>query len=560
MQNEKILLVALNAKFYHTNLAVRSIKAYCNNDNIEILEMSINDHFEDILENIMAFNASLVAFSCYIWNIELILKLANCIKKINSAIKTMLGGSEVTYDCQDILEKHNYIDIIMYGAGELAFKKLANNLSALDKVPSIFYRDGNEIISTSPAPFISLNDIPFVYDVKKLPAAPYIIYYESSRGCPYSCGFCLSGTDNKVDFLEESRTIKELTQMATAGANQIKLVDRTFNANVKRAKNIWEALSNLPENIKTNFHFEISAQLIDDESLQILKKAPVGRFQFEIGIQSTNKQTLTAITRVDNFDSITHVVKEIKSFGNIHVHVDLIAGLPFEDMDSFKRSFNEVFALRAHMFQLGFLKLLKGSALRTQAEEYGIVYNDAPPYRVLKTQWISFDELCKLEKIEKSIDVFYHSLAAENSIEYILSLRDNDFQTFSELIEYSQGSCKPQYILQRLYNYAEDYSILSSFLAELMQFDWLAKQKRGFLLFNFELTDEQKYKIKSFYKFNAASVIDIPKDGLQSSWRFCHIHIFQYDILHYFESKEVIKRENAILFDYVALSAKNINL
>ncbi len=434
----KLLLTAINAKYIHSSLAIRSLKQYaaCYGEQIAIQEFTINQNPDYILEQLYRQKADVIGFSCYIWNREMILQLAENLKKVSPRTVIFLGGPEVSYDAAEMLSRYPYLDLIVRGEGEATFLDLARHwidgAPALADIPGITWRaPGPSIVENAARPPLNLQDIPFVYD--DLSSFVYrIIYYETQRGCPYQCQYCLSSVENGVRFLPEERVKKDLDFFLSKKVMQVKFVDRTFNCNRRHARMIWQYLIE-HDNRVTNFHMEITADLMDDDTIDLLKKARKGLFQFEIGVQTTNPQTMKAIRRTVSFEKLSQVVRKLKALGNIHLHLDLIAGLPLEDYDSFGRSFDDVYRLEPDQLQLGFLKLLKGSGLRRDAEQYGICYRSQPPYEVLSTACLSFDDLCRLKLLEEMVETFYNSPKALRAIRFITTVLPSPFAFFQQL-------------------------------------------------------------------------------------------------------------------------------
>ena len=437
----KTVFAALNAKYIHVNLALRSIAGVCRKFSPRIREFTINDNIDSIIAALHMEKADIIAFSCYIWNIEKILYISQSLKKVNPHLTIILGGHEVSHDACDVLENNPWIDFVIMGEGEkpmhALLSALYNNLP-LDKVPSLMYRESDRIESTPLAPAGDLNMYPFAYDDSIRDYKGKIIYYESSRGCPFNCSYCLSGDNRRVNYLDTERVKKELLFFITNGVPLVKFVDRTFNADKKRAKEIWKFII---ENSKTTcFHFELAGSLIDDETIELLKTAPKGIIQFEIGVQSTNPQTISAIGRDIEFEKVRGNVKRLLEADNIHIHLDLIAGLPYENYESFKKSFDDVVKIRPHVLQLGFLKLLKGSKLRTQTEAFGYKYKENAPYEIMENNFISFDEIIILKNIEELFDRYYNSGDFKHTMDFLFERVDSPFEIFERIYLYFKSN------------------------------------------------------------------------------------------------------------------------
>ncbi len=423
----KVLLVSLNAKYIHTNLAIRYLEKFCMNMDgvhVKIKEFTINEHLDGILRRIHKERADVLCFSCYIWNIEYIIKIIQMLKRVNQDYKVILGGPEISFYGKDWMKRVPEIDYIVKGEGEITLKELLGSLMRGLKNPSsilgILYREADQIIENPNRGLIEdLDTIPFPYSGDLSQFKNKIIYYESSRGCPFHCQYCLSSTIDGVRFFTLDRVKKELRYFINAGVKQVKFVDRTFNCNRERSMELLAFL--IEEGGNTNFHFEVAADLIDEEMLALFKRAPVGLFQLEIGIQSTKEGTLKAIRRKNNFNRIKRVVNSIKSFKNIHQHLDLIAGLPYEGYQDFKSSFNDVYRLKPDMLQLGFLKLLKGSGIEINKDKYGYQYTPFPPYEVLSNRYMSYDDIVKLKYIEELLEKYGNSHVFDHTVDYLIT-------------------------------------------------------------------------------------------------------------------------------------------
>jgi len=386
----KALLTTLNSKYIHSALSIRYLKEFCKDiADISLMEFTINQNIDYIAGEIYKRKPDIIGFSTYIWNLEHTLRVCEILKLVNPNIKIILGGPEVSFDSEDIMKENWFIDFIISGEGEIPFRELLLSIFDGDRdfssVKGLTYREGEEIIKNPPGSLLkNLDMIPSPYVEIDKSLEKKIVYYESSRGCPFNCQFCLSSTIKGVRYFSLERVKEDLQRLMDMKVKQVKFVDRTFNANKKYAMEIMEFIMDKdPEDM--NFHFEVTAHLIDEDMLQLIKKAKPGLFQFEIGVQSTNERTIEAIGRTTNFGKLKEICKEIKSYKNIHQHLDLIAGLPYEGYESFKKSFNDVYEIKPEKIQLGFLKLLKGSGLRKEKEKYGFKFLDIPPYEVLET-------------------------------------------------------------------------------------------------------------------------------------------------------------------------------
>lgn len=406
----KFLLVAVNAKYIHSNPAVYSLKRFAGEytDAVEIAEYTINNRMEDILEDIYRRKPDVIGFSCYIWNIGMVEKLMGELHKLLPKLPVFLGGPEVTYDADKLLRKYPYLTGIFIGEGEATFAQVVKyyvkkNPESLKDIPGLMLRSG----MTPERKPLNLTDVPFLYD-DMAPFTNRIIYYETQRGCPFRCSYCLSSIDKTVRFRDIEVVKKELAFFLEKKVKQVKFVDRTFNCNHDHAMAVWQYLYD-HDNGVTNFHFEIAGDILREDEIALVAKMRPGLVQFEIGVQSTNTDTLREIRRVMDIEKLKQVVAALKAAHNVHIHLDLIAGLPYEDYDSFARSFDDVYAMEPEQLQLGFLKVLKGSYMAEMAESYGLVYTDYAPYEVLYTNWLSFTEICRLKRIEEMVEIYYNS-------------------------------------------------------------------------------------------------------------------------------------------------------
>ena len=434
----KILLAACNAKYIHSNLAVYDLQAYASDyaDHIVLKEYTINQQKDDIMRDIYLEHPDVVCVSCYIWNLSFVKELMADLIKILPGADFWAGGPEVSYDAEKFLTENSEFKGVMVGEGEETFKELAGyyvekNPQNLKDMTGICYRDGDQIIHNGWRHIMDLSSIPFIYkDLSEFKNR--IIYYESSRGCPFSCSYCLSSIDKKLRFRDTETVKKELQFFIDNKVPQVKFVDRTFNCKHDHAMAIWKYI-NEHDNGVTNFHFEISADLLREEELQEMSTMRPGLIQLEIGVQSTNPDTIKAIHRTMDFEKLKGIVDRIHSFGNIHQHLDLIAGLPYEDYDSFRHSFNDVYALKPQQLQLGFLKVLKGSHMMEMCREYGIVYKTQEPYEVLSTKWLDYDNVLKLKTVENMVEVYYNSGQFQNTLEYLEKFFPDAFSIYERL-------------------------------------------------------------------------------------------------------------------------------
>ncbi len=499
----KLSLVAVNAKYIHTNLAVRYLyKAVSGVCNAEIREYSINDNLLSVERDIILSRPDILAFSCYIWNVDFVLKLASDIKKALPNIIIVLGGPEVSFDSAKLLEKYDFIDYVVKGEGERSLRSLVDYVANSAPLPDkgIAYRTDDGICDTPIGDALCFEDIPFPYD-DILDLDGRIIYYESSRGCPYSCKYCLSGGKGGVRFKDTELVKKDLKFFAERKVPLVKFVDRTFNADKKRALEIWEYLASL--NTDTRFHMEITGELLNDETIAVLSKINPENLQFEIGVQSTNPKTLSAIDRACNTERLFKNIKSLLEKTDIHIHLDLIAGLPYEDMASFKKSFNEVIALKPHVLQLGFLKLLKGSAIRCEADKYGMVYRDSAPYEIISNDFISCEEIIFLKDIDFVFDKYYNSGSFKKTMDFLFDIFDDRFEIFADIVGFYR---KNNYISSSFSKHAL-YDILYACFAHLgdgyeeaLRYDYISSLRSGKLP-EWAKTDNDFHHSQSVYDF-----------------------------------------------------------
>ena len=437
----KILLAACNAKYIHSNLAVYNLKS-CSGEyssRVVVKEYTINQIRDDILKDIYLEQPDVVCFSCYIWNISFVRELVPDLKKILPQVELWAGGPEVSYDAVEFLKKNPAFFGVMVGEGEETFHELAGYYierkpETLSGIRGVAFRDenkGRDIVHTGWRELMDLSKVPFAYS-NLTEFKNRIIYYESSRGCPFSCSYCLSSIDKKLRFRDSELVKKELQFFIDNKVPQVKFVDRTFNCKHDHAMEIWRYITENDNGI-TNFHFEISADLLRAEELALMKTMRPGLIQLEIGVQSTNPQTIKAIRRTMDFEKLKGIVEQIHSFGNIHQHLDLIAGLPYEGYDSFHKSFCDVYALRPEQFQLGFLKVLKGSHMMEMTGEYQILYKDREPYEVLSTAWMTYGEILRLKMVESMVEVYYNSGQFKNTLVFLEKYFDDPFRMYEAL-------------------------------------------------------------------------------------------------------------------------------
>lgn len=574
----KFLLVAVNAKYIHSNLAVYSLKAYAekygdDNNQIEIAEYTINQYADEILRDIYEKKPDAIGFSCYIWNIEMVKKIAADYKKVCPQTPIWVGGPEVSYNMQQVLEDNDFIDAVMYGEGEEVFKNLMNIYSKREfsnddikaycngkvstndmntygnknaeyttqnnfkNIDGIAFRKNNEVIITKPQPPIDLSTVPFVYkDMEQFENK--IVYYETSRGCPFSCSYCLSSIDKKLRFRDMELVKNELKFFIEQKTAQVKFVDRTFNCNHERTMEIWKFIKENDNGI-TNFHFEIAADLFKEDEIELIKTMRKGLIQLEIGVQSVNDMTLEAIHRKTNLDKIEQAVSKVRAGGNIHQHLDLIAGLPYEDYESFKNSFNRVYAMQPDQLQLGFLKVLHGSLMEEETNEYGIVYSSSAPYEVMQTKWISFEELLKLKEVTEAVEIYYNSFQFANTIKML----EKEFKSAFEVYEQLGSYYKKNSANGEKHSRISRYNLLLKFMEEAVNdFERKTDKYQEALTLDFYLRENAKnrpdfardnstYKkeIREFFKSDRVREIlpEYDKYDSRQIEKMTHIEVFE---------------------------------
>ena len=484
----KILLAACNAKYIHSNLAVYDLKAYSSDydEHVILREYTINQPKDEILKDIYSSGADVVCFSCYIWNISFVRELIRDLVKILPKTAFWAGGPEVSYDAEKFLTEMPEMTGVMVGEGEKTFHDLLefyiDGKDSLEEISGIAYRTGDKIIHNGWRELMDLSAIPFVYEhLEKFENR--IIYYESSRGCPFSCSYCLSSIDKKLRFRNLELVKKELQFFLDHRVPQVKFVDRTFNCKHEHAMTIWKYILE-HDNGVTNFHFEISADLLREEEMELMSQMRPGLIQLEIGVQSTNPETIRAIHRHMDLKKLEHCVNRVHSFRNIHQHLDLIAGLPYEDYDTFHQSFNDVYQMKPDQLQLGFLKVLKGSLMQKEAEGYGIVYKEKEPYEVLSTNWLTYGEVLKLKMVESMVEVYYNSGQFWHTLEYLVPLEKDAFTFYEKLGSFYEKKGYSEISHSRMRRYEilleylkEETDVPSEVAAQKMLYDLYLREK-----------------------------------------------------------------------------------
>ena len=446
----KILLVAINAKYIHSNLAVYCLKAYAEknmpqdvNVQIELAEYTINQNRDEILKDIYRRQAEMVCFSCYIWNLDYVESMIRDVKKVMEDVIIWAGGPEVSYDSRETLGRLPELTGVMKGEGEKTFAKLCEVYGKrsetsellLEQIDGITFRCPDGTICERPwREPMDLSEVPFVYhDMKKFENK--IIYYETSRGCPFSCSYCLSSIDKRLRFRSRDLVFNELQFFLDHKVPQVKFVDRTFNCKHDHAMAIWKYIHEHDNGI-TNFHFEVAADLLNDEEIRLIRQMRPGLIQLEIGVQSTNTDTIREIRRTMRLEEVREHVARIKEKGNIHQHLDLIAGLPYEDIKSFRKSFDDVYSMRPDQLQLGFLKVLKGSHMQEMQQVYELRYKDEPPYEVLSTKWLPYSDVIELKGIEEMVEIYYNSGQFTHVVEALVENYVSAYQMYRDLWQY----------------------------------------------------------------------------------------------------------------------------
>lgn len=563
----RVLLTTLNSKFIHSNLALRYLKASLKHLPLTLImdEFTINDHLKRVVGDIYRHKPDIIALSCYIWNIRETLMVVESIKKVIPDSVVVLGGPEVSYDSVSLLEENTEVDVIVKGEGEITFpfliERLMNN-KPLDDVEGITYRKAGTIIENRDrTPLSDLDALPFPYEEGFQDLDNRIVYYETTRGCPFQCQYCLSSINPGVRYLSLDRVRKDIKTFIDAGIPQVKLVDRTFNCNPKRARDIFRMIMEMGGN--TNFHFEICGDLLDDETLDLLKDAPPGLFQFEIGVQSTRVETLEAIRRKTDFDKLSERVKILKGYRNIHLHLDLIAGLPGENYLSFQRSFNDVYKLKPDRLQLGFLKLLKGSGIRKDAEIWEYKYLSQPPYEVLENRDISYGEMLMLKDVEDLVERYYNTHRYTNSLEYLGQLFGGDYYAlYEDFARYwrTKGYAGLSHSLIRHYEIFIEYGLSidgidGEYFKDLIRLDYASQGKPSRYPKGIDvvLDEEEKQWVRNFFN-NRDNILKYLPHLAQYTpsqiSRMAHIEFFDYEVMRDKGADKVNRTPIAILFDY----------
>lgn len=558
-----IQLVAINTKYIHSNLAVYALKAYSKSQNINVSigEYTINHNIDHILEAIYRQKPDVVCFSCYLWNIVYIKELALELGRLCPGMDIWLGGPEVTYNAKERLEEMPQVKGIMRGEGEKIFVEVCRHYleqRPLHLIRGITYRKEECIYQNQDMPCMDLDDLVFPYeDLSQMKNR--ILYYESSRGCPFSCSYCLSSVDHNLRFKSLPKVFDELQRFIDAKVPQVKFVDRTYNAKPEHALAIWNYIME-HDNGVTNFHFEIAADILKEEELQCLERMRKGLIQLEIGVQSTNEKTIQEIHRVMKVDTIADVTKRLKAADNMNLHLDLIAGLPYEDYKTFQKSFDDLHKMRPHQLQLGFLKVLTGSYMHQHAKEYDIVYHVRPPYEVLSTKWISYDDILKLKGVEQMVETYYNSGQFSTVLGLCFFLRkqamqdEHAYEFYYGLAEYYRQNGYFNVSHSRIHRYELllDY-IEKEELSQYQSINMESKQNimtmvRQAMVYDLYLRENIKSRPEWVGKMSAFSLRKKKETGMKM-----HVERFDFDYTHsdfYYMEKMPVQKETYVLFNY----------
>lgn len=568
---KQVLLIGVNAKFIHSNPAIYSLEAYAKEHigqeleagALELAEYTINQNMENILADIYRRKPEVAAFSCYIWNWNMIQDIITELPKVLPDIEIWLGGPEVSFHGEKLLERFEAVRGIMLGEGENTFTELLayyqtepEGGKSLENIGGLLLRSGVTGVQRP----VLMEELPFFYEKYGLERFENrILYYESQRGCPFRCAYCLSSIDKKVRFRELDTIKKHMQFFLEHKVPQVKFIDRTFNCNAKHAYEVWKYLKEHDNGI-TNFHFEIAADLLTKEQLGIMKDMRPGLIQLEIGVQSTNEQTLRAINRNTDLSYLWEMTAKVHSFGNIHQHLDLIAGLPFEDYESFAKSFNDVYAMRPQQLQLGFLKVLKGSPIEERTSEYGIIYNTKPPYEVLYSKWLGFADVRKLKGIEEMVELYYNSSQFVNTLKVLETEFSSAFSMYEALASFYEEKGYAVHTPARAYRYQVllEFAVLinpdrKDLYAELLLFDmYLRENLKSRPAF---ANERKKEEIRAFYQKEAKQPRYLTDyEGYQAAQliKMTHMEAFGYPVWKdsVEECTKSLEKPCYVLFDY----------
>lgn len=524
-----ILLAALNAKYIHSNLAIRSLAAHTADlFPVAICEYTINQNLDDILADLYHRYPDLIGFSCYIFNIEPILKLVSSLKKLLPRCRILLGGPEAGYRAKQLLEQYPEVDFIISGEGEQPFSFLLEQIRSekndFSSVPSLSYRSNGQILQNASLPYTEICRTMYHYTEEEIQALRHkIIYFESSRGCPFCCSYCMSSIDKTVSYFPIADVEQQLSLFLRSKVKQVKFIDRTFNCNPQRALHLWKFIKEHDNGI-TNFHFEIAADLLTEPEISLIQSMRPGLIQLEIGVQTTNRHTLSLIQRNTDLNRLFEAVRKLREHQNVHLHLDLIAGLPEEDINSFRQSFDDVYNARPHQLQLGFLKVLHGTTMSHDISTYGITYRNDPPYEVLKTNALTFSELCRLKRMEEMIDLFYNT----GRFRCCLTLLEGKISSPFTLFELLSEFCNRERADQHSFGKFELYQRILTFGCSIGVEETLMKQAVKFDLFHRErLQILPDFLSLNITKQNSEEVIAKKKAGrIPSSHHLEHFDYF----------------------------------
>ncbi len=540
-----VLLTALNSKYIHNNIGLRYLEIFSRNQGFscEIEEFTINEEITKILDKIMAKSPDVVAFSVYIWNFELVKKLSVLLKQINEDMIIVYGGPEVSFDCVEHLETMAG-DYIIYGEGEITFKELMTALyegSSIDEIKGICYKKDGVAYLNGPREKMHLEDLPYPYEEGELLEGK-LAYIETSRGCPYQCSYCLSSSEIDLRFVSFDRVKTFIDRLLLTRSKIIKFIDRTFNIHPDAMK-IWSYIISLDTDV--TFHFEISPDLIKEEHIELLLTSPKGRIQFEVGVQSTKKEVLKIINRHMGFEKVSKKLLLLKKLENIHTHMDLIAGLPLDSFETFHASFNDLYAIKPDMLQLGFLKIIKGTPMARDAKKYGMVYSPYPPYEILKTNWISFSDLRRLHDIEEMVETYYNSGRFSTTLSYLIG-EDIDALDFYERLgmhikkEFNDNAVSFKDYFRMLKEFGADELKRQNrpddpiVINELLKYDWLGTHKKQY--------------VPDFLHRNTKKRDDLRRVAMEKTKEKIHLEIFNMDLITYLKNGQIILGEYPVVY------------
>ncbi len=569
----KILLMSLNSKYIHTNLAIHYLYQYAIQEipeyarQIEVKEYTINNEMDNILMDIIRNNYDVIFVSAYIWNIDALNILFSDFKKINRNTKIYFGGPEVSYDAKVKLTNYTYLDGVLVGEGEVTFVEFIRSIvdvgfqTAEENTEGIVYRKNEMMVANKERALITdLDVVPFPYTDEQL-LDNRILYYESSRGCPYSCSYCLSSAEKGVRNFSLERVFTDLDRFLEAQVPQVKFVDRTFNANKKHAIPILKYLIEKDNGI-TNFHFEITASLLNEDYFDVLRDARPGLFQFEVGIQTTNEDTLFSIKRPIQFEKVREACKKVIALKTIHLHVDLIAGLPYEGFDSFLKSFDQVYEIGAEQLQLGFLKILKGTLIDRQRDMHEYIVKEYAPYEVMQSKYLSYFEMCRLKEIESLVESYYNSGKFKITLAFLMAkMKLSPSQFYLKLSDHylKRGYFNSPVGVYRLYEILFEFGISNHFnetlIKDLLKYDYyFANLKGQKTLFNYVELPQFNQRRLELLKDNTFQTLyfncsDVPAKQLLKNLEFITL---TYDIMTLIETGFETVNENlsVVMFDY----------